>query len=44
MRYVAALDYQYYHVDEERAFLNAPNKNRDVKPTYLKLSGDREYY
>jgi hypothetical protein len=44
MHYIAALNYEYYHLEEERAFLNAPNKNRDVKPTYLKLSCDPEYY
>jgi hypothetical protein len=44
MHYIAALEYEYYHLDEERAFLNAPYKNRDVKPTYLILSGNPEYY
>jgi hypothetical protein len=34
--------WDYYHVDEVRAFLNA--KKKDPRPTLVKFSGDQKYY
>ena len=35
-------DYDYYHIDEVRAFLNAPKQDNHI--TFAKFSGDPKYY
>jgi hypothetical protein len=42
LHYFAALDCDYYHVDEVRAFLNA--LKQDQHKTYAKYSGDSTFY
>ena len=38
----SANDYDYYHIDEVRAFLNAPKQDNHI--TFAKFSGDPKYY
>ena len=42
MHLFSALDYNYYHIDENRAFLNAPKLNQ-IR-TIVRIPDDPAYY